>query len=300
MVDNTYIYGLYDLSDKDKTIRYIGKSDNPEKRLKRHIYNTKYHRKNKKKLTHKENWIIKSNFNVGFIVIEECKKDKWQIIEQELIKKYNHLTNTSKGGDGGSGVKYTISYEDCKKYVKKYIKPKSKSDWYDKVRDKVIPQHIPKNPREVFKSCWVSWGDFLGTGKVCDNYVNYLTYDDAKYIIHKMKLKKVADFKNKAKQGLIPDNIPNRPDRYYGKNKDRGWLGWSDFLGCEITQNQKKVFYELKQFKEKLNELNIKKMSDYKKYCVSGKRDEKMPTNPLTVYGRKYKGIRWRDFLLLH
>ena len=37
MVDNTYIYGLYDLSDKDKTIRYIGKSDNPEKRLKRQI-----------------------------------------------------------------------------------------------------------------------------------------------------------------------------------------------------------------------------------------------------------------------
>ena len=59
--------------------------------------------------------------------------------------------------------------------MKKYIKPKSKSDWYDKVRDKVIPQHIPKNPREVFKSSWVSWGDFLGTGKVCDNYVNYLT-----------------------------------------------------------------------------------------------------------------------------
>ena len=55
-----------------------------------------------------------------------------------------------------------------------------------------------------------------------------------------------------------------------------------------------------KEFKEKLNTLNIKKMSDYRKYCVSGKRDERMPTNPLTIYGRKYNGIRWRDFLLLH
>ena len=47
----TFIYGLF--SDSDKVIRYVGKSDNPEYRLKRHIY-----QRNDSK-THKNNWINK-------------------------------------------------------------------------------------------------------------------------------------------------------------------------------------------------------------------------------------------------
>ena len=39
--NKTYIYGLFDINNPHE-IRYVGKSDNPLKRLKRHIQNTKY------------------------------------------------------------------------------------------------------------------------------------------------------------------------------------------------------------------------------------------------------------------
>lgn len=35
------------------------------------------------------------------------------------------------------------------------------------------------------------------------------------------------------------------------------------------------------------------KITEYKKYCLSDKRDKNMPTNPLTVYRRKHKDISW-------
>lgn len=289
MNNKTFIYGLYDVNDEKKQIRYIGKADNPEYRLKRHKNNTKYHKKINKKLTHKENWIISCNYNINYIIINECSLSDWVKQEKKLIREYTNLTNTSSGGEGGSGLKYHISYEECKKWVKENVDIKSKNEWYNNL-DK-LSDHIPKNPRQRYKNDgWVSWGDFLGTGRISDNYVNYLTYDEAKKIIHLLNIKKVIDYKNLAKIGNIPNNIPNRPERYYEK---RGWLDWSDFLGCDIIANQNKNFYDLDIFKTKIKELNIKKMSEYKKYCLSNKRDKKMPTNPLTVYKRKHKDVSW-------
>jgi predicted GIY-YIG superfamily endonuclease len=50
MIYKTYIYTL---SDSFGNIRYVGKTDNPIKRLKTHIYESK-----KLKKTHKHNWIL--------------------------------------------------------------------------------------------------------------------------------------------------------------------------------------------------------------------------------------------------
>ena len=292
MGDTTFIYGLYNILDDKKEIRYVGKSDNPKKRLIRHINNTKYNSKNSKKLTHKENWIIKCDYNIGFTILNECDNSDWGDVERRLIKIYPNLTNTSLGGEGGSGVKYNITYEECKKIVKK-LNIESKNDWFNNIDE--IPEEIPKYSRQKYlNNGWVSWGDFLGTGRICDNYVDYFSYDEAKKIIKKFSIKKVVDYKNMAKNGEIPKKIPNRPERYY---KNRGWCGWSDFLGVDIIANQNKVFYDLKTFKEKIKEMGIKTMTNYRKYCLSEYRDDKMPTNPLIVYRREQRGVSWVDII---
>jgi hypothetical protein len=44
--------------------------------------------------------------------------------------------------------------------------------------------------------------------------------------------------------------------------------------------------------------LNLKqKLIEYKKYCLSGSRDGRMPTNPLTVYRREDKNVSWLDIV---
>jgi hypothetical protein len=234
-VEKTFIYGL--ISKKNpENIRYIGKSDNPEYRKKRHIHNTKYNLKSNKKLTHKDYWIIKENYDIDFIILEQCDKMIWKEREKYYISKFNNLTNTSEGGHGGSGIKYKMNYEELKFWVKVNLKVNSKSEWYRNIEN--IPDYIPSNPRESYlKRGWVSWGDFLGTNKIWDNLVSYISYEDSKKIIKKLQINSGNEYKQFVKENKIPNNIPNRPERYY---KTRGWISWGDFLGNGRIANQYK------------------------------------------------------------
>lgn len=235
--NKTYIYGLFDVNNSHE-IRYIGKADNPLKRLKRHIQNTKYSFKHNKILTHKDRWLKSINFNIGYIILEECDKNKWQDVEIGYINKFNNLTNTSSGGMGGAGLIYKLSFDDVKLWVKTNTEINSKSKWYEYIENNDLPNFIPNNPREVFlNKGWISWGNFLGTGRVWDNIVNYLDYSNAKKIIKELNIKTGLDYKNFVKNNLIPENIPNRPERYY---KKRGWVSWGDFLGTGRVANQLK------------------------------------------------------------
>ena len=284
----TTIYGLY-VVNKPEEIRYVGKSDNPKLRLKRHIYNVKLKIRKGKKLTHKDYWLLKNDFNVNFIVLEECSYDVWGEREKYYIKKYKNLTNTSSGGLGGCGITYKKSYSEVKEWVNINLTIKSKNEWYDYIKDNILPDFIPSNPREVYLNRgWLGWGDFLGTGRVWDNLVEYLTYEEAKIVIKNMCINSGEEYKKLAKSGEIPPNIPNRPERYY---KKRGWLGWGDFLGTGRVSNNKRIFVPYKEFKKYIKKNNITTLSEFKKH-IKGKFGD-IPSNPNTVYSDVWVG--WGD-----
>jgi hypothetical protein len=233
----TYIYGLIDLSNPNN-VRYVGKSDNPENRLKRHIQITKYNYKNNKNLTHKDRWLSKIKYNVGYVILEECNLNNWQDVEMKYISKYQNLTNTSSGGMGGSGLIYKLTYDEVKNWVKINTSIVSKSKWYEFIKYNELPKFIPKNPREVYlKKGWISWGDFLSTGRMWDNNIVYVDYEESKQIIKKLNIQTGLEYRNFAKNNLIPPNVPNRPERYY---KKRGWVSWGDFLSTGRIANQLK------------------------------------------------------------
>ena len=125
----TFIYGLF--SDSDKVIRYVGKSDNPEYRLKRHIY-----QRNDSK-THKNNWInklLENNEKLLYKILEVVDYDKWSEKEKKWISKFDNLVNTSEGGLGGASIKYNITYLECKKWiVDNLVDIDSKTKWYNNV-----------------------------------------------------------------------------------------------------------------------------------------------------------------------
>lgn len=278
---NTFIYGLFSKNDYN-TIRYIGKSDNPSNRLKKHIYNTKFAIKRNCKLTHKDHWIIKNNFEIEYVILEECSYKLWPYVEIKHINKYDGLTNTASGGKGGCTLKYKLSYNEVKHWVISNMVISSKTKWSEYIRNNELPIFIPKNPREVYvKRGWISWGDFLGTGRKWDNNVSYLTYDESKRVISTMGIKSDSDFKSFVKCKLIINEIPNRPNRYY---KNRGWISWGDFLGTGRVANQLKQFLTLDQLKIELRNMNITRFSDYKKYIKSEFRDSSIPTNPNVTY----------------
>lgn len=176
----TFIYAIY--SESDKQIRYVGKSNNPTNRLKRHIYQ-RYDSN-----TYKNNWlkkVIDNGETLSCKILEEVSVVDWPNKEKYWISQFDNLTNTACGGLGGSGKTYTISYLDCKKWVADNLVLKSKNMWYSSISK--LPEFIPKNPREAFLEYgWISWGDFLGTGRVQDNIkIDYISYPDAKEWIKK-------------------------------------------------------------------------------------------------------------------
>lgn len=125
-----YIYSLIDPNTNE--IRYIGKTNNPDNRLKRHLqscYLEKYD-----KNTYKSNWIkslLRENKNPIMEIIEECDLSTVNQREIYWIDKMKNdgfkLTNLSEGGE--IGVDWTgrthkkESIDKIKKSKKKYCNP---------------------------------------------------------------------------------------------------------------------------------------------------------------------------------
>ncbi|MBT4947117.1 MAG: DEAD/DEAH box helicase family protein [Candidatus Marinimicrobia bacterium] len=131
-------------------------------------------------------------------------------------------------------------YEDAESFVKS-LGLKSASDWKKYTKGQfpskpAYPMDIPATPQQVYKkSGWESWGKFLGTGSIATRQIEYLSYSEARDIVHKLNLRSAGDWE-KYRKGEIkhlspkPINIPNYPKDSY---RDKGWISWHDFLGYE-------------------------------------------------------------------
>lgn len=104
-----YIYVLYD-PDNSEHIRYVGKTTSVKRRFNSHIKEA--YSLEEKNYSHKQNWIrslLDRNILPEMKIIETINDDNiiWQDREKYWIKYYkdlgHDLTNSTKGGDGGSG-----------------------------------------------------------------------------------------------------------------------------------------------------------------------------------------------------
>ncbi len=96
----TYIYTLSD----NTGIRYVGKSNNPYKRLRDHK------KECKKRRTHKEKWLyslFESGCEIKLEILEEISNDNWCEAETYWISQLTawgfRLVNGTRGGEGSNG-----------------------------------------------------------------------------------------------------------------------------------------------------------------------------------------------------
>ena len=116
-----------------------------------------------------------------------------------------------------------------------------------------------------------------------------MTYEESKKIIIELNIKTEREYKIKVKENKIPNNIPNKPSRFY---KNRDWISWGDFLKTGTISNNYRIFKPYNEFKEYLKLNKIKKCSEF--YTFRKKMDKKFPTNPNIIY--KNKGWTcWND-----
>ena len=150
MIYKTYIYTL---SDSFGNIRYVGKTDNPIKRLKTHIYESK-----KLKKTHKHNWILSllnrdESPQLDIIdYVDFCEWEFWEEFWICQIKNWGfNLTNSTKGGEGGN-VFYKLSEENKNKFREKTSRlhkgKKRSKETCDKIKNAKLGNKNPMYKKE--------------------------------------------------------------------------------------------------------------------------------------------------------
>jgi len=173
------------------------------------------------------------------------------------------------------------SFKDARKVVRK-LKLKSTAEWLEYNSSGKKPDDIPSNPRTTYRdSGWISMGDWLGTGYVGTHARSFRKFKSARDFVRKLKLSGQKDWNAYCKSGKIPNDIPTNPHRTY---KDSGWISMGDWLGTgyiHVTLRKYKTFKEARAFVRKLK---LAGLSDWRKYCKSGKKPDDIPSAPWNTY----------------
>ena len=126
----------------------------------------------------------------------------------------------------GNVASYNIqfrSFESTKEFVRS-LGIQTWKEWKEYCKSGDKPDDIPSEPSRTYKKEWISWGDFLETGRIQTQKKNknYLPFNEARNIARELaikhNIKNWKDWQKAVKEGKIPDNIPARPEVNF-KNK---------------------------------------------------------------------------------
>jgi hypothetical protein len=183
-----------------------------------------------------------------------------------------------------------LTYHELRVHIKNF-KIRSMAEWKVFCKSQLHTPNIPKAPNQYYQE-WKSWGDFLGTGYVTNR--DFLPYQEAKVIIHSLKLKNQKDWRNWSKSGAKPINIPGNPHNIYSKTNE--WKGFGDWLGTGVVAASKMEFVDFKTARNFARNLKLNSVKEWNLYSKSGKRPNNIPSNPQNSY--KNTGWQgWADFL---
>ena len=148
-----------------------------------------------------------------------------------------YFKNEWKGWSEFLGTQYIdkykikfVSYEEAKKFVQP-LKLSGQRAWFKLAKLKKIPQGIPINVVRIYKNHWISWGEFLGNGRISRHSFIFKSYEDAKKFAQSNNIKSSAEWIKLAKERKLPDDIPHSPDKL---NEYKSyWKGWDEFLDNE-------------------------------------------------------------------
>lgn len=208
---------------------------------------------------------------------------------------WGDFLGTNKIQDNIKSKNY-ISYDDAKIWIKDNLDITTIVKWKQNVKENKIPEFIPNRPYRFYqKRGWISWGDFLSTGRIANqNKKNiFLSYENACKFVRNNNIKSNIEYR----KFNLPINIPAAPSQYY-----KEWISWGDFFGTGRSQDNllsaNYLYYnDAKEWiKNNLPEIKTEKV--WKIYVKDNKIPDIMPNHPELYYNRKNRGwIGWKDFL---
>ena len=184
---------------------------------------------------------------------------------------------------------------------------KSQPQWFQYMRGELadlppLPEDIPASPVKVYKGKgWESWGDWLGTGRIADQYRQHRDFEKARTFVHALGLISRKQWSEYVKgemldKPLLPEDIPANPAQGY---KNKGWKGWGDWLGAGTFRKSRPMGHEYRDFRNArlfVHELKLKNTAEWREYIKGAMHGlqlpEDIPADPRWVYHEKgWKGM---------
>lgn len=164
----------------------------------------------------------------------------------------------------------------------------SETDWRQRCTRKVLPTDLPTSPASAYKNEWISWGDFLGTGRIASQKKQYRAFADVLDWARAQGLKSLPDWKRLADQAGFPADIPKNVWQVFPSE----WQGVADFLGTEPKPTCR-TFSEAREWARSKGLTSEKEWRQHTK--LKGWLPKDIPVTPATVYKSDWEG--WGDFL---
>lgn len=185
-----------------------------------------------------------------------------------------------------------ISFENARQFARS-LGLKGKSEWEKWAKSGNRPKDVPAAPSSTYsKKGWTSWGDFLGTDKIANQNRIFLTFEDARTYARSLGFTQTTQWKEWAKSGARPDDIPAYPNETYAK---KGWVSYGDFLGSEIVSVQNRIFRSFIEAKAYARSLGFKSQTEWRQWAKTENRPKDIPNGPSATYANEWQG--WGDFL---
>ena len=165
-----------------------------------------------------------------------------------------------------------LSYEEAQDVVRKagISTQPDFMDWKER------PDNFPSQPNRDYKDeGWVSWGEFLGTGRR-NNAAKFLPYVEARKAVIAAGITSTKQFKS----WQLPTNIPAAPHLYY---KDNGWISSGEFFGTgrRIPGSDFLPYQEASEAVQKAGITTGRQLQDWKE------RPFNIPAAPHRIYKDK-------------
>ena len=238
-------------------------------------------------------------FKEGLLYARTLKlksKKEWQDWAKTGVRPANipstpHHTYQHNGWQGyghwlGTGA---VAYQD-KQFLPfkkallhaRSLKLKGVNEWKCWARTVVRPANIPSTPHEVYKhDGWQGYGHWLGTGNLVGGKLAFLPFKKALLYARTLKMKRVKEWRDWAKTGVRPANVPSSPHEVYTHD---GWQGYGHWLGTGAVAHQDKQFMPFDKALLYARSLKLESAKDWQVWCKSGARPVNMPSAPQRTY----------------
>ena len=178
-------------------------------------------------------------------------------------------------------------FKSARKFVQK-LGLKSGKYWREYVKSGNKPDEIPSAPWSKYEKEWEGMGDWLGTGRIADQYKKYRSFNDAIKYTHSLNLKSQKEWQMFCISGNKPDDIPSLPNRRY---KNKGWNGYGDWLGTKSIATQDTIYRSFNNARKFARNLKLQRQNDWHEYCKSGNKPDDIPRNPQSTYKKEWGGM---------